>query len=557
MQIFLGFLLALSVTMVLIPLLMRWAVPLHILDMPDARKRHGMPVPRVGGIAMAAGVLLALLTGGVSTPAMHALWACIAIVLVFGVWDDRKTLRAAPKFFGQAIAVLIAMIWGGIRISSLTLTERMPIPEWIGLPLTFFFLLGCTNAFNLSDGLDGLAGGMAMLCLCGTALLAYTVGTLPVGWIAIVLVGALIGFLRFNTHPARVFMGDGGSQMIGLCAALLVLMLTQDPQIPLSTALPLLLLGMPIIDTLMVMVERLLAGSSPFVADRRHIHYRLLALGFEHWEAVSILYLLQGVLFVAAWFLRYETDLTVLLAFLTFGVLVIVPLRLAQHLGLHIRSAVSGGVDGPGTSDDKEERPGTAVSARHSFQKLGHLLLGVGLAAYALWVLMTAQGLSSDVPLLALGLAAVLGFGLLLRRRATDALWSDKIALYSCAALAIFVSKRGLSVPLHGTLAMHSHLIEYGLCALLATAIVICIRSSGARPFRVTPLDILVVLIVATVPNLPDSIASTSSLGVTVAELVLLFYALEALALAVGQRWRWLNGAVAVFLLGLALRTSF
>lgn len=553
MQMFVGFLLALSVTMVLIPLLIRWALPLHILDIPDARKLHDMPMPRVGGIAMATGVLLALLIGGAPTSAMHALGACIAILLVFGVWDDRKTLRAAPKFLGQAVAVLIAMFWGGIHITSLTLNERMLLPAWIGLPLTFFFLLGGTNAFNLADGLDGLAGGMALLCLCGTALLAYTVGNTQVGWVAVVLIGALVGFLRFNTHPARVFMGDGGSQMIGLCAASLALMLTQDPQIPLSTALPLLLLGMPIIDTLMVMVERLLAGRSPFIADRRHIHYRLLALGFEHWEAVSILYLLQGVLFVAAWFMRYETDVTVLITFITFAVVVIVPLRVAQHLGLRIRPLLTA-ADAAGSTPPSHA---TGSSMRESAHKLGHILLATGLTAYALWVLMTARGFSSDVPLLALALAAVLGIGLVLRWRASDTNWSDKVALYSCAALAIFVSKRGVTMPLHGALAPHSSVVEVGLYALLAIAIVVCIRSSGARRFRITPLDILVVLLVATVPILPDSVTSTTSLGLTIAELVLLFYALEALTLAVGHRWRWLNGAVAVFLIGLALRTGF
>src|SRR5208283_5137445 len=275
MKTLLGFVLAMSLTMLLIPLLMRWAAPLGFLDQPEARKVHTTPVPRVGGIAMAVAVLLALLIWGITTPAMQALWAGIAILLAFGVWDDRRPLRAASKFVGQAIAALVMMGWGGLRISSLTLTERMMLPAWISLPLTFLFLVGCTNAFNLADGLDGLAGGMAILCLCGTALLAYTVGNNAVGSVAVLMVGALIGFLRFNTHPARVFMGDGGSQMLGFSAAVLALLLTQDQQIPLSTALPLLLLGMPIIDTLMVMSVRLLRGFSPFIADRRHVHHRL------------------------------------------------------------------------------------------------------------------------------------------------------------------------------------------------------------------------------------------------------------------------------------------
>lgn len=561
MQTLMGFMLAMSVTMVLIPVLMRWAIPLRILDMPGARKVHAIPVPRVGGIAMVAGVSSALLLWGASTRALQALWVGIGVLLIFGVWDDRKTLSAGPKFAGQALAVLIVMAWGGVRASSMTFIERMPLPPWVALPVTFLFLIGGTNAFNLADGLDGLAGGMAMLCLCGTALLAYTVGNAAIGATAVVIAGAVIGFLRFNTHPARVFMGDGGSQMLGFSAAVLVLRLTQDTQFPLSTALPLLLLGMPIIDTLTVMIERLLAGRSPFLADRRHIHHRLLALGFEHWEAVSILYLLQGCLFVVAWFMRYDPDLRVALVFAVFALLVVVPLHVAQHYGLRVRSKAAArdalpagaGDAAEGTNHATTRKPG--VWLRTPMQSTGVFVLGAALAAYAGWVLLTGTRPSRDVQILALSLAAILGVGLLLRWRRDDAAWTDKVALYSSAALAIFLSRHGLPGALRpGAFAVHPHLVEYTLYGLLAGAMMICIRSSGERPFKLTPMDFLVLLVVATVPNLPDSVASTRSLGLAVAELVLLFYSLEALSHAAGNRWRWLSGAAAIFLLGLALR---
>jgi UDP-GlcNAc:undecaprenyl-phosphate GlcNAc-1-phosphate transferase len=552
-QTLIGFVLAMSVTMVLIPLLMRWAAPLHILDMPDARKLHSGLVPRVGGIAMVTGVLLALLLWGASTRTMQALWVCIATLLVFGVWDDRKTLAAGPKFAGQALAALIAIGWGGVSIASVTFTERIALPVWLATPLTFLFLVGGTNAFNLADGLDGLAGGMATLCLCGTALLAYTVGNTTVGGAAVVMVGALIGFLRFNTHPARVFMGDGGSQVLGFTAAVLALMLTQDPRIPLSTALPLLLLGMPIIDTLMVMSERVLAGRSPFRADRRHIHHRLLELGFEHWEAVSILYVLQGCLLVAAWSMRYDSDLIVASSFVVFSVLVVVPIRLAQHYGIRVRNA-------PAISS---ATAAAALTARRppalSLQALGALMLGMALALYALWVLITGAQPSRDVRILAMTLAGMLSLGLLLRWRRTDAGWADKLALYSSAALAIFLSKHSFPGGLDPQTGqgMHLQLVECILYPVLALSMVVCMRSSGDQPFKITPLDILVLLVVVTVPNLPNSIASARSLGWTVAELVLLFYSLEALTQAAGHHWRWLSGATAAFLIGLALRTSF
>jgi UDP-GlcNAc:undecaprenyl-phosphate GlcNAc-1-phosphate transferase len=541
-QTLLGFILAMSITMVLIPVLMRWAAPLGVLDLPEARKVHSTPVPRVGGIAMVAGVLTALLLWGVSGRAMQALLLGIFILLCFGVWDDRKTLAAGPKFAGQAIAVGVAIIWGGISVATITLTERLPLPQPLALAVTFMFLMGGTNAFNLADGLDGLAGGMAMLCLCGTALLAFTVGNLAVGSTAVVMVGALIGFLRFNTHPARVFMGDGGSQVLGFCTAALAIVLTQDPQIPLSTALPLLLLGLPIIDTLMVMSERLAEGRSPFKADRRHIHHRLLALGLQHWEAVSVLYLLQGCLFVAAWFLRYASDITVTVVFLLFAALVLVPIRVAQHFGLYVRAP-----QGDAWAVD------TMVSRRGSFalpRAMANGLLGGTLAIYGGWVLMRGAQPSRDLKLLALALGVTLSTSVLVRWKNDDAGWPDKVALYSSAALAMFLSKQAFPDTFHPPLA------ECILFPLLALAVVVCIRTAKDRPFRITPLDILVLLVVITIPNLPGSIASARSLGLAVAELVLLFYALETLSFAASRCWRWLSAATAVFLFSLVLRAG-
>lgn len=543
MQTLFGFILAMSITMVLIPLLMRWAVPLGILDIPEARKVHVTPVPRVGGIAMAAGVLASVLLWGGSTRELQAMLMSIVILLVFGVWDDRKTLPAGPKFLGQAIAALVVMGWGGVCIATVTGSERMPLPGLISMPLTFLFLMGGTNAFNLADGLDGLAGGMAMLCLCGTALLAFTGGTPLVGSMAVVLVGALLGFLRFNTHPARVFMGDGGSQVLGFCASALAILLTQDSQTPFSTALPLLLLGVPIIDTLMVMTERMAHGLSPFKADRRHIHHRLLALGFEHWEAVSVLYLLQGIFFVAAWFLRYDTDARVLAAFLCIATLVLFPIRFAQLMGFQLR----GGDSGDWAVD-------TMVSRRGSYTipkaVAGGVLAGC-LVAFAVWVLFRGAAPSRDLQMLALALGLVLLATLPLRWRSDDMGWPAKVALYSSAALSMFLAKQAFPDSLHPPL------FECILFPAVALAVVVCIRTSKERPFRITPLDILVLLVVITVPNLPGSIASARSLGLAVAEVVLLFYALEALSFAASHRWRWLAGSAAVFLFGLALRAGF
>jgi len=291
------------------------------------------------------------------------------------------------------------------------------------------------------------------------------------------------------------------------------------------------------------MTERILARRSPFIADRRHIHHRLLALGFEHWEAVTLLYLLQGALFVAAWFLRYDADITVAATFVVFAGLLLIPLRLAGHFGWQVRRTGSGNsaVATPAKTLAFDTRPRAAA----------HLLLGVSLAAFAIMVLCRGAVPSRDLRLLAIGLGAVLSASLALRWNQRDTGWMEKFALYSSAVLAVFLSKRG------GATGTHPQLLECILFSLLALSVVVSIRTSSNRPFRITPLDVLVLLVVLTVPNLPDSIASTRALGLAIAELVLLFYALEALSLTVGSRWRWVTGGAALFMFGLALRAAF
>ena len=172
----LGFLVAMSVTMALIPPLMQMAGRWQVLDAPGERKVHATPIPRVGGIAMAFGLLLGLAFFGDFAQPMPAYLAGVIVLLIFGVLDDRFTLTAGQKFAGQILATLLVMLWGDISIDSLTLVERHQLPAWIAAPLTFLFILGVTNAINLADGLDGLAGGTTLLSLSALALLSLKAG---------------------------------------------------------------------------------------------------------------------------------------------------------------------------------------------------------------------------------------------------------------------------------------------------------------------------------------------------------------------------------------------
>ena len=301
MQLLLLLVVALTITVALIPPLANAAGRLRLLDRPGDRKVHAAPIPRVGGLAIGAGTLIPLWIMAAQPGEWTAIYCGVAILLVMGVLDDRYELAWPWKLGAQVLACLLAVTAGGVSIESTTLTDRIELPAALSLALSFVFLVGVTNAINLSDGLDGLAGGTTLLAVLAIGWISFSSGNIAVASTTAALAGALLGFLRFNTHPARVFMGDSGSQVLGFLAGVLAIKATQGADVTVSAALPLLLLAWPILDTLTVMTERIRAGRSPFTADRRHFHHRLLALGFDHYQSVLIIYGVQCGVFLLAY----------------------------------------------------------------------------------------------------------------------------------------------------------------------------------------------------------------------------------------------------------------
>jgi len=306
------FLLAMTVTMASLPVFGRVAAKWRIVDHPGIRKVHAVPIPRIGGIAMIIGVLAAAFIVVPLEAADRYFLAAAGAVAAFGGMDDRFDLDYRVKLTCQLLAAVIVVIGGDIQIHSLTLDDRVMLPEWISIPLTLLFLVGITNAINLADGLDGLAGGTTFLILCALAMLAYSGGQVSSAALALTFAGAVLGFLRYNTFPATVFMGDAGSQLLGFAVGVLSLRATQSGDSAVSAATPILLLALPILDTLSVMVQRMSEGRSPFSADKNHIHHKLLSFGFDHHEAVMVIYAVQADLLLLAYWMRYESDLLIL-----------------------------------------------------------------------------------------------------------------------------------------------------------------------------------------------------------------------------------------------------
>ncbi len=253
--------------------------------------------------------------GGFMTPYT----AGLGVLVLSGLIDDSKGLTPAAKFMGQAVAALIVVLYGiKIRTFGSLLPGDMMLPDWVSIPLTVVVIVGVTNAINLADGLDGLAGGICLLSVCCIGYLAYLEENILIALLATAIAGCLFGFLRFNTYPAQLFMGDTGSQFLGFSVITLSLSLTQG-HTALSPLLPLIILGFPILDTLTVMIERISEGRSPFSADNNHFHHRLMRLGFDHKESVLIIYVIQAFLIASAYTFRFYSDWVLLLGFTAFS----------------------------------------------------------------------------------------------------------------------------------------------------------------------------------------------------------------------------------------------
>jgi UDP-GlcNAc:undecaprenyl-phosphate GlcNAc-1-phosphate transferase len=528
MHLFVSFIVALSVTAVLIPPLSRWAPAFGLTDRPGPRKVHAVPVPRIGGIAMAIGMMAALLWGVEMRPDVSGLLTGLAVLLVFGIWDDRAELRYLPKLAGQLLAAVAVMHIADLRIDSLTIFSRESMPGWVSAPLTLLFLVGITNAVNLSDGLDGLAGGMVLLCLSAVALFAASSGNAAVVLIALSQGGAVLGFLRFNTFPARVFMGDAGSQVLGFTLGVLAILATQGSASVVSASLPLLLLGVPVLDTLLVMGRRLAEGRSPFSSDRLHLHHRLLGLGFPHRGAVAIIYLAQGAMILAAWFLRFESDLLVVGTFLALGASLVYVLGRAERSAWRWNSWLP---DALGRSEGLVAVLPTVERLRPLVARASVVTMALGVLGYATAAIVIGPPAGADLGLLCiLLLCLVAGLTIFpLPWDKNDRL--DRPLAYFAVVLLVYLEESA-SGRQPAVIALSWTLL--GVAGLAAVAR-FCV--SASRQFEVTSLDVLVLFIALVMPNLPGTIEIPAGLTSGVAKTVVLLYVVEMLLLSsVGRR---------------------
>lgn len=510
--LFLSFIGSLVICMALIPVLSTSASRLSFIDSPRERHVHCEPMAKVGGIAFAFATFIAVLVWAPKDSFLLSSLLGGAVILFFGIWDDRADLHYRVKFAGQVLAALVAMGVAGVHFSSLPFFDELTLPSVVALPLTLLIIVAVTNAVNLSDGLDGLAGGLSLISFIGLACLAYQVNEPLLILLIVSILGGLLGFLRFNTYPARVFMGDAGSQFLGYYLAVAALMLIDAHRAAYSPLLALFIWGVPLLDMVGVMGQRVLEGRSPFVGDRNHIHHRLLSFGLNHGQAVTAIYLAHGLMVSCAYFLRWQSDAVLLAVYLACaGAVLFVfaqpPGRMGAHRASPSAQPLRAIIHTVSRSQSKSEWPLN--------------LLYVTVPCYLAWAVTAPKEIPSDGGVIAAGLALVV-IGSLVSRSAIA--WVVRAALYIGSMCLLYY---GEAFPRTGvtTLLTPTNMAM----VILAVLVFLAIRWAGDGQFQTTPLDHLIGLLAVAMPFLPEMTIGNVSVGPLMAKAVVLFFAFELL----------------------------
>lgn len=514
MEIALGFFLALFLSLLLVPVFIKLAPRLRLVDVPDARKSHVGLIPRVGGIGIAIAAILPTLLWVAHETRFVGFVIGGALIVLFGVLDDRHNLDFRIKLLGQTAAAVI-VVASGICLYHLPLFGLDAAPDAIAFPITVVFVLTVTNAFNLLDGLDGLAAGCAILSLGSVALLAFPASEGgAVVFISLATIGGVLGFLRYNTHPASVFMGDAGSQFLGFSIAALSIMLVEHTQSALSPAVILPLLGLPILDTVMVVVLRVRQGRSPFSPDRNHIHHKLLSVGLNHHQAVAAIYAVQALIVATALILRFESDYLILLVYVSicFGCIGCFLIfrryanpRSADHSDFQELHGASG------SSVRWKEKVRSAALRYTEWSAAGYIIVGA----------IAADATPIDVSILAIGLAGLVVFSIIA--------WKRKGALVVRLSAYLTVIYVSYVTTVDSQLTLLSSTETSLWIASVVVAMATVIAFTPRDQFELSTLDLLIVLVVVGTLWIPIPTLDHHMISQVLIRSVVFLYAWEVL----------------------------
>ncbi|MFS0674976.1 glycosyltransferase family 4 protein [Ornithinibacillus sp. 179-J 7C1 HS] len=287
-------------SLILTPIVKKFAFKIGAVDHPNSRKVHQKVMPRLGGLAIVVSFLAGVL---VFLPDTIQAWPVITgalIIVSIGVLDDIKEISPRTKLAGQIIAATITVV-GGIQIDYITLPSGEVLQfGYYAIPITMIWIVGITNAINLIDGLDGLAAGVSSIALLTISGLALSMGNPLIALLALLVLGSTLGFLVFNFYPAKIFMGDSGSLFLGYMISVLAVMGLFKNVAMFSLIVPIIVLGVPILDTTFAIIRRIVKKKPLSAPDKFHLHHCLIKLGFSHRQTVVLIYTLSALFGVAA-----------------------------------------------------------------------------------------------------------------------------------------------------------------------------------------------------------------------------------------------------------------
>jgi UDP-GlcNAc:undecaprenyl-phosphate GlcNAc-1-phosphate transferase len=510
-------LLSMVMTMIVLPPLSGLAHRVGIVAVPDARRTHRGAVPQIGGVAIVVSALVAMSLLLTPSPAYLAYLAGASIVFLLGLLDDYRELDYKLKFVVHCIAATIAVVGAGLTVIPLN-PPLAALPVWLALPVAVVLLTGTTNAINLVDGLDGLAGGLTLLSCLALAICGYQAESPVVLVITLTIAGGVVGFLRFNTHPARVFMGDNGAFFLGFSLGFVALELLRVESESVGLTAVVMMLGVPVVDAMLLPLRRWFRGRHLFLSDRSHLHHVMLEAGFSHASTVALIYAFHTAFVVLGYTLRHQSEVVLLAIYACVALAMEAsPKLLAPIRGVwrewRIRVRASAWLD-------------RGLDALAWFALLGFVVASVANAE-----------VSGDFLFVSAVALAVLIAWWVSRPNAAIG-WPERCALYVLGAYAVYLGNPQASI---GAMA---ETISFGVVGVW---LVYRLVGGDGREFTLTPLDLIVAVATLCLAVLSGHAVDAMAFGVV--ELVVWFYAIELLA----TRWTqslWLRALAS---LGLGL----
>ena len=305
----------------LIPFIKKIAIHIDAMDIPNARKVHTKPMPRLGGLGIYLGFLFGYMIFGTPSDSMNAILIGSFILVLVGVIDDITELSAKTQFIGQLVAASIVVFYGKLLIQDISAFGIYIEFGWWSYPITLFFILGCINCINLIDGLDGLSGGISAIYFLTIGIIATIQGKTGLDFVlAFVMAGSILGFLVYNFNPASIFAGDAGSMLMGFMISVVALFGFKNVTMT-SLIIPLFVIAIPILDTLFAILRRTIKGEKITKGDKYHIHHQLLNRNLSQRATVIIIYIID-ILFATASIVYVLKD--ALLGYIIYGILLVI-----------------------------------------------------------------------------------------------------------------------------------------------------------------------------------------------------------------------------------------